>query len=133
MRKLTFVLVFIAFTGAFPANVQQTEFVRVSSKDVIDQLDAAILMDELQNRSPRDTVLLVKEIITLNKLQILDAEQREYDSKHPGPKSPLAKLGDLREPFYELRNGICKDFSGILVDLDGQIKSGCDKSAKAVH
>lgn len=107
------------------ANPQKSEdFRRVSGKEVLDQLEAAILMNELQKRPAEDTVSLVKEIIALNKMQLQNAEQREYDAQHPNKKSPLADLGDLRKPFYDLRQSICKDFSGILVDLDGRAKTG---------
>jgi hypothetical protein len=128
--KTKFLIALLLLTASF-ANPQKSEdFRRVSGKDVLDQLDAAILMNELQKRPTEDTVLLVKQIIALNKIQLQDAENRQYDSQHPGQKSPLGGLGDLKKPFYDLRGQICKSFSGVLVDLDGQLKPGCDQSGK---
>lgn len=129
IKKSTAIAIFLL--AVFPANSQNpSEFNKVSSADVLDQLEAAMLMNELRDRSPQHTVTLVKKIIALNKMQLQDAEKREYDKKNPGKKSPLEGLVNTERSFYELRNSICKDFSGILVDLDGQVKPGCDQSAK---
>jgi hypothetical protein len=126
MSKRTFGIAMILLT-VFPGSSQKVpEFSRVSSADLLDQLEAAMLMNELQKRPAANTVLLVKEIIMLNKMQLQDVENREYDSQHPGQKSPLGGLGDLKKPFYDLRNHICKSFDGILVDLDGHLRTGCD-------
>jgi len=124
MRKaLTVFMLVIIVCTASPQGTQ--EFNRVSGKDVLEQLDVAIVGYEIQKKSPEQTLYLVKRLIMLNKMQIQAAEGREYDAQHPNEKkSPLAALGDLRQPFYDLRGSICKDYDGILVDFDGQVKTG---------
>lgn len=115
----------------FPTKSQKgPEFKKVSSADVVAQIEAAILANELQKRSPEDTVRLVKEITLLNKMQIQNAEMPEYHKIPPNTKPSLEGLIDTKKAFYELRNHICQSFSGILVDLDGEVKPGCSNSVK---
>ena len=124
MRTVFAALAFLAIACAASPQVAP-EFNRVSGKDVLEQLDVAILGYEIQKKSPEQTLYLVKRLIMLNKMQIQAAEGREYDAQHPNQKkSPLAALGDLRQPFYDLRGSVCKDYDGILVDFDGQVKAG---------
>lgn len=114
----------ILFLSVCVASTQDSGVRKVSGKDVIEQLDVAILGYEIQHKSPEQTLYLVKRLVMLNKMQIQAAEDREYDIQHPDQKkSPLAELGDLKQPFYDLRKSVCKDYDGILVDFDGQTKT----------
>jgi hypothetical protein len=124
MKKILIAVILLAMVcTASPQGSE--EFNRVSGKDVVEQLDVAILGYEIQHKSPEQTLNLVKRLVMLNKMQIQATESREYDAQHPNQKkSPLAELGDLKKPFYDLRESICKDYDGVLVDFDGRTKTG---------
>ena len=98
----------------------------MTARDVLTQLDSAIGNDEIfENRSSADTLLLLKEIINLNKLQIQMADTRREirKQKEDGTYKPgFATPNDFNQSFYDLRTAVCKRYHGMVVDLDGTLR-----------
>ena len=98
------------------ASLQRDKPREVTAFDALDQIQTLIILDAAEKRPAEETLWLVKQIATLNSLQI---------SLHdlPGDESnaPVALVDP--NSFSDLRNSICKQRPHLrIVTADGHVK-----------
>jgi hypothetical protein len=120
-KILGIALLLLAFAAPVnPQNGPDTSAL-VTGEDVLQQLDSVIMDDSLfMHRGAAETLETLDEIIKLNQLQITLAKIRNLEKD--GKKSFMS-ASDFNQPFYNLRASVCKRHPGMIVDLDGTLKS----------
>jgi len=114
-----FTLLFLSIAPSFP---QESKPVRVSSGDVLTQLNVLIIVDKTVGKPEKETLALVKDVIQLNQAQI-DYIDVTTDASSAG-LAALAK-GDTISAFRNMRKAICGQRPHLtqLIDLDGKLRS----------
>jgi hypothetical protein len=93
----------------------------VSAKDVLMQIDVVLSSGELKKSSPAVTLRIVKEVAHLNQLQIDLVWERA--TAVSDPKSMAAAfLPGTEKTFQDLRETVCKDQPGMIVNGDGKLE-----------
>jgi hypothetical protein len=122
MRARIAALVVLVLSGLFVTRGQDSAKPNaVSSKDVLTQIDVVLSSGELKKSAPAVTLRIVKEVTHLNQLQIDLVWQRASVASDPKSMS-AAFLPGTEKAFKDLRESVCKDQPGMIVDGDGKLE-----------
>ena len=92
----------------------------VSGKDVLTQMESILLNDSFAKAPAERTLSTINKAVLLNKLQTSIAEAKIGQSKQNSMGEAFIEEGEKK--FRDLREAVCKDYPGMVVDLDGQLK-----------
>jgi hypothetical protein len=93
----------------------------VNAKDVLTQIDVVLSSGELKESAPAVTLRIVKEVTHLNQLQIDLVWHRASAASDPKSIS-AAFLPGTEKAFKDLRESVCRDQPGMVVNGDGKLE-----------